>query len=438
MITRPGFRVECDSLGEREVPEDAYYGIHTLRAVESCQISGTPLAAHPDLLNALAAVKQAVAQVNADLHLVEPALSDAIVAACGDVRNGRLHDQFVVDMIQGSAGSQADMNANEVICNRALELLGHRRGEYAHLNPSAHLTLGSGNVYPTALRISICFAIERLCYEMDALRSAFAKKAEERRDLLKLDCTIRLFDAGHMAPGFKFLTHAMMLDEQIARLRETSAMIREIYVGATAIGAGLRAHPEYAAKAVDALNAMTGLGLSVGSTRVERTQDCAPYLQISGILTDVAVKLSKACRDLCRPPIGALSGERESKLASMQTNSATAPASPNAVIPEVVSQIALDIFASDVAVTFAAESGEMHPDAFQPLIAVSLLRSFRHLTNGCKTLAELSGTGITANSEQFQETAASCGAMATPPNRNVSLKSERIADAHPGWNGTEN
>ncbi|MGF6810431.1 aspartate ammonia-lyase [Paraburkholderia sp. Clong3] len=412
-IGRPGFRVEYDSLGEREIPEEARYGIHTPGAVENCPISGTPVGAYPNLRNALAAVKQAVAEVNAELHRLEPPLGDAIVASCVEAQKGRLCDQCFVDVTQGRADTENDMNANEVICNRALELLGRPRGDYVHLDPGARMCPGGGNVYSTALRISICVAIEHLCDGCDALRSAFVRKAEEFRDLLQLDRTTQLYDAVHSTLGFKFLTHALMLDEQMVRLRESSAQLREIYLRAT-IDVGATAHSGYEVEAVeveavDAVNAMTALGLPMASTPIERTQECAAYLRISGILTDIAVELSNACSDLHLISIRALFDVPEIDLAWMRTDSFVTPGRPNAVISDVVRQMALRILASDVAVTFAAESVQVHP---------------------CKTLAEHCIREIAANSEQIREMPECRRAMAPAANSYIGGKSARIPGAH--------
>ncbi|HEY1609129.1 MAG TPA: lyase family protein, partial [Paraburkholderia sp.] len=277
------YRVEHDLLGERRVPHDVYYGVHTLRAKENFEISGTRISAFPNLVIALAAVKQAAAEANAELGLLEPDLRDAIVAACIELREGHLHDQFVVDVIQGGAGTSTNMNANEVICNRALEIMGHARGEYLYLHPNEHVNLAqsTNDVYPTALRIATCFAIEHLLAAMAQLRDAFDAKATEFAGLLKLGRT-QLQDAVPMTLGQEFSTYAVMLDEDMSRLREASALIREINLGATAIGTGINAHPDYARKACEALRRITGIELVTAPNLIEATQDCGAFVQISG------------------------------------------------------------------------------------------------------------------------------------------------------------
>lgn len=416
-------RIESDLLGEREVPQSAYYGVHTLRAVENFQISGTTIAAYPNLVIALAAVKQAAAQANAELGLLPTVHRDAIVQACIEIREGRLHDQFVVDLIQGGAGTSTNMNANEVVCNRALELLGHQRGEYGFLHPNEHVNMAqsTNDVYPTALRIATFFAIEHLLEAMEVLRAAFDSKAVEFAGLLKLGRT-QLQDAVPMTLGQEFSTYAVMLEEDMARLKEASALIREVNLGATAIGTGITAHPQYAALATTALSQITGIALITAPNLVEATQDCGAFVQISGVLKRIAVKLSKTCNDLRLLSSGPRAGFGEINLPPMQAGSSIMPGKVNPVIPEVVNQIAFEVFGSDTVVTFAAEGGQLQLNAFEPIIASSLFRSFKHLTNGCLTLAERCVKGITANPERLRETMERSIALVTALNPYIGYK----------------
>jgi aspartate ammonia-lyase len=417
------FRVEYDLLGERQVPQEAYYGVHTLRAKENFEISGTTVSSYPNLVIALAAVKQAAAVANAELGLLQPMLRDAIVAACIEVREGRLHEQFVVDVIQGGAGTSTNMNANEVICNRALELMGHKRGEYTHLHPNEHVNLAqsTNDVYPTALRIATFFAIEHLLEAMARLHAAFDEKALEFAGLLKLGRT-QLQDAVPMTLGQEFSTYAVMLEEDMARLREASALIREINLGATAIGTGITAHPEYAQKALEALKRITGIELSTAPNLIEATQDCGAFVQISGVLKRIAVKLSKTCNDLRLLSSGPRAGFGEINLPPMQAGSSIMPGKVNPVIPEVVNQVAFEVFGNDITVTFAAEGGQLQLNAFEPIIASALFRSFRHLTAACITLAEKCVKGITANAEHLRETMDRSLAVATALNPYIGYK----------------
>ena len=430
-------RIEHDLLGDREVPEDAYYGVHTLRAKENFQITGMTISAYPDLIGALASVKQAAAQANTELGLLTENLRDAIVAACREIRRGSLHDQFVVDVIQGGAGTSTNMNANEVICNRALEILGHKRGEYQHLHPNEHVNMAqsTNDVYPTAIRIATCFAIERLLKAMEYLRAAFAAKAEEFAHLLKIGRT-QLQDAVPMTLGQEFSTYAVMIEEDIARLTEASALIREINLGATAIGTGITAHPDYAGKALAALREITSLDLSTAPNLIEATQDCGAFVQLSGVLKRIAVKLSKTCNDLRLLSSGPRSGLGEINLPPMQAGSSIMPGKVNPVIPEVVNQVAFEVFGNDMTVTFAAEAGQLQLNAFEPIIANALFRSFKHLTSSCMTLADLCVKGITANPARLEESIERSIALVTALNPIIGYKEATEVAAEAFANGT--
>src|SRR5690349_6287412 len=278
-------RVEHDLLGDRAVPADAYYGIHTLRALENFPISGTPISVYPDLVGALAATKQAAAIANAELGLLDERRSMAIRLACEEIREGKLHEEFVVDVIQGGAGTSTNMNANEVICNRALEILGHRKGEYRHLHPLDHVNLSqsTNDVYPTAVKLALQLGIKRLLPEMSALHHAFAEKALEFDDVLKVGRT-QLQDAVPMTLGQEFSTYAVMLGEDEQRLREASDLIREINLGATAIGTGINAHPDYARLVTTRLSEASGLPSVSSPNLIAATQDAGRFVPLSGVL----------------------------------------------------------------------------------------------------------------------------------------------------------
>src|SRR5437867_8475719 len=396
-------RIEHDLLGDRAVPADAYYGIHTLRALENFCITGTPISHYPDLIVALACVKQAAAIANAELGLLDDKRSAAIRLACEELRQGKLHREFVVDVIQGGAGTSTNMNANEVICNRALELLGHARGEYQHLHPLDHVNLSqsTNDVYPTAIKLALHFGIQRLLAEMAALRKAFEAKAAEFDAVLKVGRT-QLQDAVPMTLGQEFSTYAVMLGEDESRLGEAAALIREINLGATAIGTGINAHPEYAGLVCRRLSGITGTPLITAPNLIEATQDCGAFVQLSGVLKRVAVKLSKTCNDLRLLSSGPRAGLGEINLPPMQAGSSIMPGKVNPVIPEVVNQIAFEVIGNDVTVSFAAEAGQLQLNAFEPIIAHSLFKSVMHLTHGCLTLAERCVKGITANRERLR------------------------------------
>jgi aspartate ammonia-lyase len=398
-------RYEHDLLGERAVPAAAYYGVHTLRALENFAITGMPISIYPDLVIALACVKQAAALANNELNLLDDAKGRAIVAACEEIRGGRLLEEFVVDVIQGGAGTSTNMNANEVIANRALELMGHDRGDYRHLHPveDVNMSQSTNDVYPTAVKVALHFAIHRLTAAMAGLREAFAAKAKEFAGVLKMGRT-QLQDAVPMTLGQEFSTYAVMLEEDEQRLREAALLIHEINLGATAIGTGINAHPDYSALVCRKLSDITGIPLITAANLVEATQDAGAFVQLSGVLKRVGVKLSKTCNDLRLLSSGPRAGLGEINLPPMQAGSSIMPGKVNPVIPEVVNQIAFEVIGNDVTVSFAAEAGQLQLNAFEPIIAHSLFESLTHLRNGCVTLAERCVKGITANREHLRRT----------------------------------
>jgi aspartate ammonia-lyase len=394
-------RTEHDLLGDRAVPADVYYGIHTLRALENFPITGTPISVYPDLVAALACVKQAAAIANAELGLLDEERSTAIRLACEAVREGQLHDQFVVDVIQGGAGTSSNMNANEVICNRALEELGRGKGDYARLHPLDHVNLSqsTNDVYPTAVKLALQLGIRRLLEEMNYLKECFAAKAREFDDVLKVGRT-QLQDAVPMTLGQEFSTYAVMLGEDESRLSEAAGLIREINLGATAIGTGINAHPDYAPLVTRRLAEVSGIDFVSSPNLVEATQDAGAFVQLSGVLKRIAVKLSKTCNDLRLLSSGPRAGLGEIALPAVQAGSSIMPGKVNPVIPEVVNQIAFEVIGNDMTVTMAAEAGQLQLNAFEPIIAHSLFKSLQHLAAGCRTLGERCVRGITANRER--------------------------------------
>ena len=396
-------RVEHDLLGDRKVPAEAYYGVHTLRAVENFPITGTPISIYPDLIRALAQIKLAAAKANEQLGLLEAPLAQAIVAACQEVIAGKLPEQFVVDVIQGGAGTSTNMNANEVIANRALEIMGHAKGEYQHLHPNQHVNMSqsTNDVYPSALKLATYVGIFRLVDALAYLRRTFERKAEEFKDVLKMGRT-QLQDAVPMTLGQEFSTYAVMLGEDEERLKEAALLIREINLGATAIGTGINAHPDYAPLVCRLLAETSGVPVITAPNLVEATQDCGSFVQLSGVLKRVAVKLSKTCNDLRLLSSGPRAGFGEINLPPRQAGSSIMPGKVNPVIPEVVNQIAFEVIGNDQTVTFAAEAGQLQLNAFEPIIAHSLFKSVNHLRQGCLTLADRCVDGITANRDALR------------------------------------
>jgi aspartate ammonia-lyase len=410
-------RVEHDLIGDREVPAEAYYGVHTLRALENFPITGTAISIYPDLVRALACVKQAAALANLDLGLLDDERSRAIVRACEEIREGALLDEFVVDVIQGGAGTSTNMNANEVIANRALELLGAKKGEYTRLHPLDHVNLSqsTNDVYPTAVKVALQFGIRRLLGEMAGLRKEFERKADEFAAVLKIGRT-QLQDAVPMTLGQEFSTYAVMLQEDESRLEEAGSLAREINLGATAIGTGINAHPEYAERVTRILSDLTGLELVVSPNLIEATQDAGAFVQLSGVLKRVAVKLSKVCNDLRLLSSGPRAGLGEIHLPAVQAGSSIMPGKVNPVIPEVVNQVAFEVIGNDMAVTMAAEAGQLQLNAFEPVIAHSLFKSISHLAAACRTLAERCVRGITANAPRARHLLDESTALVTALN----------------------
>jgi aspartate ammonia-lyase len=391
-------RREHDLLGERDVPEDALYGVQTLRALENFPITGVALREFPVLIEALAAVKEAAALANAELGLLDQAVADVIVRAAQELRSGRHHEHFVVDMIQGGAGTSTNMNANEVIANRALELMNRERGDYAAVHPNNHVNLSqsTNDVYPTAVKLALHNAIEALRAAMRDLASAFLAKGEEFNPHLKMGRT-QLQDAVPMTLGQEFTAFGHTILEDVDRLGEAQALIREINMGATAIGTGINAPPGYAATVCRELSRISGLSLITAPDLVEATADTGAFVQLSGVLKRCAVKLSKICNDLRLLSSGPRAGLGEINLPAMQPGSSIMPGKVNPVIPEVMNQVCFDVIGGDVTVTLAAEAGQLQLNVFEPVIAYRLLHSIETLENGCRVLRQRCVEGITAN-----------------------------------------
>ncbi|HEX6751277.1 MAG TPA: aspartate ammonia-lyase [Longimicrobium sp.] len=397
-------RVEHDLLGERALSVDLYYGVQTLRATENFPITGIPISQYPHLVNALAAVKEAAAQANRELGLLPDDVADAIVAACREIREGKLHEYFVVDVIQGGAGTSTNMNANEVIANRALELMGHARGDYRFVHPNDHVNLSqsTNDVYPTAMKIAANWAIDDLTAALAELCDAFRAKAAEFADVLKMGRT-QLQDAVPMTLGQEFNAFAVTMGEDIERLREAAALIREINMGATAIGTGINTEPRYASVVCAKLSEVTGLRLMTAPDLIEATSDTGAFVQLSGVLKRVAVKLSKICNDLRLLSSGPRTGLNEINLPPMQPGSSIMPGKVNPVIPEVVNMVCFQVVGNDLTITMAAEAGQLQLNVFEPVIGFNLFQSVDMLVRGAVVLRERCVVGITANRDRLRE-----------------------------------
>jgi len=393
-------RIEHDFLGERPIPAHAYWGVHTARAVENFPISGTPVSAMPDLVRAFGYVKKATARTNLELGVLDEKRAYAIMWACEQLVEGRYHDQFVVDVIQGGAGTSTNMNANEVIANLALERMGFEKGRYDVLHPNDHVNASqsTNDVYPTAVRLALWFGIDRLLGSMAFLRAGFEGKAQEFDDILKIGRT-QLQDAVPMTLGQEFSTYAVMMEEDEARLREARTLIQEVNLGATAIGTGINAPAGYADLACRHLAEVSGVPVVKSKNLVEATQDTGAFVQLSGVLKRIASKLSKTCNDLRLLSSGPQAGFGDIKLPPRQAGSSIMPGKVNPVIPEVVNQVAFEVIGNDVTVTMASEAGQLQLNAFEPIMGWSLFKSLQHLSNACLTLQTHCVAGIEANRE---------------------------------------
>ena len=393
-------RLEHDLLGDREVPAERYYGIQTLRAMENYNLTGIPISQHPRLIKSLAYIKKAAALTNTELGLLETHLAKAITQACDLLISGRYHGEFVVDVIQGGAGTSTNMNANEVIANLALELMGYEKGRYDILHPLNHVNMSqsTNDVYPTALRLTLSQKMDGLLREMDGLQKAFAIKSQEFADVIKMGRT-QLQDAVPMTLGQEFGAWAVMVSEDMLRVSEAQALIREINLGATAIGTGLNSHPDYVKLVTAKLSEISSVPVIESQNLVEATQDTGAYVQLSGVLKRVAVKLSKICNDLRLLGSGPRAGFNEINLPPMAPGSSIMPGKVNPIIPEVVNQVAFDVVGNDLTITMAAEAGQLELNAMEPIIAYKLFTSLDLLGRACRTLADRCITGITANRE---------------------------------------
>ena len=393
-------RTEHDLLGDREVPYEFLYGIQTLRALENFNISGIPLAQFPALIDALAMVKLAAARANEELGLLSTPIARAIGQACAEIINGKNHSQFVVDIIQGGAGTSTNMNANEVIANRALEILGHERGAYRYCHPNNHVNLSqsTNDAYPTALKIALISANGQLTACLERLIGSFRRKAEQFGSVIKMGRT-QLQDAVPMTLGQEFGAYATTLNEEVERLNQNVRLFLEVNMGGTAIGTGICADPRFSEKVINHLREVTGLDVVLAANLVEATQDTGAFVMYSSAIKRLAVKLSKISNDLRLLSSGPRAGLNEINLPPMQPGSSIMPGKVNPVIPEVVNQIAFKVIGNDLTVSLAAEAGQLELNVMEPIIAASLFESIEMLKNGMVTLKQRCVDGITANVE---------------------------------------
>jgi aspartate ammonia-lyase len=397
-------RIEHDLLGEKAVPAEAYYGIQTQRAIENFHITGVPISQYPDFIEALAMVKLAAARANHQCGNLSPEVLEGIEGACQEIIDGKLHEQFPVDVIQGGAGTSTNMNANEVIANRALELMGFARGEYEHCDPHDHVNRAqsTNDVYPSALHVAIVLGNARLMHELRALVAALRAKGEEFSGILKMGRT-QLQDAVPMTLGQEFAAWAESLENEVDALAEVESVLLEVNMGGTAIGTGLNAPEGYAESCVEHLVEITKRKIRLAPNLVEATQDTQPFVLYSSVQKSVAIKLSKICNDLRLLSSGPRAGLNEINLPRMQPGSTIMPGKVNPVIPEVVNQVCFRAIGNDLAVTLAAEAGQLQLNVMEPVLADCILESQTMFMNAARTLRVHCVDGITANEDVCRE-----------------------------------
>lgn len=425
-------RKEHDLLGYREVPVEYYFGIQTMRAMENFNISRVRLNFFPALIKGLAVVKEAAAMANRDLGLLDGAKADAIIRACQEVRAGKLREQFVVDMVQGGAGTSTNMNANEVIANRALEIAGREKGDYKYIHPNndVNLSQSTNDAYPTAVKIALLYSTERLVKGVRELVEAFRAKGVEFSDVIKMGRT-QLQDAVPMTLGQEFEAYAANLAEEVDRLHQNVKLFLEVNMGATAIGTGINSDPEYTDLCVKYLRDITGLPIRRAENMIEATNDTGAFVIYSSAVKRLAVKLSKICNDLRLLSSGPRAGLNEINLPAMQPGSTIMPGKVNPVIPEVVNQVAYKVFGNDLTVTFAAEAGQLELNVMEPIIVHSLFESIEMLCNAMHSLDTKCVRGITANVEHLRQMVHNSIGLVTAlnPYLGYDVSSELAAEA---------
>ena len=395
-----GTRLEHDLLGPKPIPADAYYGVQTARGLENFHISGVQLRLYPDFIRALAMVKWAAARANCDCGVFGRDVLAGIEGACREIVDGKLHDEFRLDVFQGGAGTSTNMNANEVIANRALELMGHAKGEYKFCDPHDHVngSQSTNDAYPSALHIGMALGNRRLVAAINQLIDAFRAKSEEFASVLKMGRT-QLQDAVPMTLGQEFRAFAATLAGEVNALERIQRVLCEVNMGATAIGTGLNAPAGYAEKCVAHLADVSGLPIYLADDLIEATQDTQAFVLYSSCMKSLAIKLSKVCNDLRLLSSGPRCGLREINLPPKQPGSSIMPGKVNPVIPEVVNMVCFRVIGSDLTVSLAAEAGQLQLNVFEPVIAACVFEAQTLFINAARTLREHCVEGITANAD---------------------------------------
>lgn len=396
------WRTEKDSIGTKEVPEDVYYGVQSLRAAENFRITG--LSMHPEVINSLAQIKKAAAITNCEVGLLDKKIAEAIVQACDEITAGKLHDEFIVDPIQGGAGTSINMNANEVIANRAIEILGGEKGDYSIVHPNDHVNCGqsTNDVIPTAGKITSLKLLKNAKKELERLYEALCAKAKEFDAIIKMGRT-QMQDAVPIRLGQEFQAYSAAIRRDITRMETAQEEMKCLNLGGTAIGTGINADEKYLKRIVPNLAEITGMDLVQAYDLIDATQNLDPFVAVSGAVKACAVTLSKIANDFRLMSSGPRCGFAEINLPAKQNGSSIMPGKVNPVIPEVVNQVAFNIIGNDVTITMAAEAGQLELNAFEPITFYCLFQSIDTLAYAVETFVDNCVTGITANEERCKE-----------------------------------
>ncbi|UTL71171.1 aspartate ammonia-lyase [Bacillus halotolerans] len=421
------YRVEKDFLGEKQIEADVYYGIQTLRASENFPITGYKI--HEEMINALAIVKKAAALANMDVKRLYEGIGQAIVQAADEILEGKWHDQFIVDPIQGGAGTSMNMNANEVIGNRALEIMGHKKGEYIHLSPNTHVNMSqsTNDVFPTAIHISTLNLLEKLLKTMEDMHGVFKQKAQEFDSVIKMGRT-HLQDAVPIRLGQEFDAYSRVLERDIKRIKQSRQHLYEVNMGATAVGTGLNADPEYIKQVVKHLADISGLPLVGADHLVDATQNTDAYTEVSASLKVCMMNMSKIANDLRLMASGPRAGLAEISLPARQPGSSIMPGKVNPVMAELINQIAFQVIGNDNTICLASEAGQLELNVMEPVLVFNLLQSISIMNNGFRSFTDYCLKGIEANEKRLKQYVEKSAGVITAVNPHLGYEAAaRIA-----------
>ncbi|KLV14740.1 aspartate ammonia-lyase [Bacillus altitudinis] len=421
------YRYEKDFLGEKEIPADVYYGVQTLRAKENFPITGYRM--HEELIRAFAIVKKAAAQANMEVGRLYEGIGNAIVQASDEVIEGKFHEYFIVDPIQGGAGTSMNMNANEVIGNRALEIMGHQKGEYIHLSPNTHVNMSqsTNDSFPTAIHIAVLKQLDILLETMQAMHDVFQKKAKEFDHVIKMGRT-HLQDAVPIRLGQEFEAYSRVLSRDIKRINQSKQHLYEVNMGATAVGTGLNADPRYIQIVVKKLADISGLPLVGAEHLVDATQNTDAYTEVSAALKVCMMNMSKIANDLRLMASGPRAGLAEIALPARQPGSSIMPGKVNPVMAELINQIAFQVIGNDHTICLASEAGQLELNVMEPVLVFNLLQSISIMNNGFRSFTDHCLADIEANEKRLKEYVEKSAGVITAVNPHLGYEAAaRIA-----------